>query len=105
MSEIGMATVLGACSGFATKKLAKTGGLVLGVTFMGLQALSHANIIKINWPRIEELVVGKLDVDKDGKFTQNDLKVAGLRLVHNLSSDLPSSTGFAAAFVLGFRYG
>ncbi|KAI9364907.1 FUN14 family-domain-containing protein [Zopfochytrium polystomum] len=105
VTEIGMATILGGCSGFATKKIAKAGGLLIGVAFVSLQALSHANIIKVNWPRVEELIVGKLDADGDGKFTQNDIRVSGLRLMHNLTSDLPSAGGFAAAFVLGFRYG
>ncbi|KAJ3104603.1 hypothetical protein HDU96_008867 [Phlyctochytrium bullatum] len=103
--EISMAALFGATAGFATKKLTKTGALILGVSFMSLQALAHADIIKINWPRIEKLVVGEVDLDKDGKFTQNDVKIAGMRLIHNLTQDLPSAGGFAAAFVLGFRYG
>ncbi|KAJ1563101.1 FUN14 domain-containing protein 1, partial [Cladochytrium tenue] len=99
------ATIFGACSGYATKKLAKTGGLMVGVAFMSLQLLSHADIVRVNWPRVEQLVVGKMDADGDGRLTQNDFRVAGLRLVHNLTQDLPSAGGFAAAFVLGFRYG
>ena len=50
-------------------------------------------------------MIGKLDQDNDGKLTTKDLRVASLRLMHNLTQDLPSAGGFAAAFALGFRYG
>ncbi|KAJ3190841.1 hypothetical protein HK101_008320 [Irineochytrium annulatum] len=79
VSEIGMATVFGATAGFATKKITKTGALIVGVSFMTLQALSHADIIKVNWPRIEQMVIGKVDQDGDGKITNNDVRVMGLR--------------------------
>ncbi|KAI8847881.1 FUN14 family-domain-containing protein [Chytridium lagenaria] len=105
LGEISMATVFGGAAGFAAKKITKTGAIVLGVSFMSLQALAHADIIKINWPRIEKLVVGEVDLDKDGKFTHNDVKIGAMRLIHNLTMDLPSAGGFAAAFLVGFRYG
>ncbi|KAJ3031922.1 hypothetical protein HDV00_008093 [Rhizophlyctis rosea] len=105
VGEIGMATVLGATAGFATKKLAKTGGLVIGLGFITLQALSHADILKVNWPRVENLLIGHVDQDGDGKLTGKDVQIATGRLLHNLTQDVPSSTGFAAAFFLGFRYG
>ncbi|KAJ3202317.1 hypothetical protein HDU67_000644 [Dinochytrium kinnereticum] len=105
VGEISMAALFGATAGFATKKITKTGALILGVSFMSLQALAHADIIKINWPRIEKMVIGEVDLDKDGKFTHNDIKIGAMRLMHNLTQDLPSAGGFAAAFIVGFRYG
>ncbi|TPX67229.1 hypothetical protein SpCBS45565_g03890 [Spizellomyces sp. 'palustris'] len=105
LSEISMATMLGASAGFATKKMAKTGGLVVGIGFMGIQALVHADILKVNWPRVENLLIGKVDQDGDGKLTHKDLQIGVTRLLRNLTTDLPSSAGFAAAFAVGFRYG
>jgi uncharacterized membrane protein (Fun14 family) len=103
--EIGFATILGASAGFATKKVIKTGGVVLGLGFISLQLLARADLIKVNWEKIEKSVVGKIDQDGDGKLTHNDIKVGALKLIHNISTDLPSTAGFAAAFFLGFRYG
>ncbi|KAJ3282721.1 hypothetical protein HK104_010759 [Borealophlyctis nickersoniae] len=102
VGEVGMATVLGASAGYATKKIAKTGGLVLGVGFIAIQALAHADLVKVNWPRVETLMIGKIDQDGDGKLTGKDFQVGAGRLLHNLTSDLPSSVGFGAAFWLGF---
>ncbi|KAI8591833.1 hypothetical protein BDZ88DRAFT_409817 [Geranomyces variabilis] len=104
-SEISMATALGACSGFATKKLAKTGGLIIGLGFLGVQGLVHAGILQVNWQKVEGVLIGTVDQDGDGKLTHKDMQIATGRMIHNLTSDLPSSAGFAAAFALGFRYG
>ncbi|KAJ3000580.1 hypothetical protein HDV02_004875 [Globomyces sp. JEL0801] len=95
LSEISMATVLGASCGYASKKVSKTAALILGLTFMGLQGLSHLDVIKINWTTLEKLALDRLDQDGDGKLTVEDVKIAGNRLVRNLSHDIPSSTGFA----------
>lgn len=129
LTMLWQATAIGAASGFATKKLAKTGGLILGLGFMSVQALVHADILKVNWPKVETLLIGKVDQDGDGKvriprdcyypgrsmkpdtarltpqLTHKDMQIAAGRLLHNLTTDLPSSAGFAAAFALGFRYG
>jgi uncharacterized membrane protein (Fun14 family) len=104
-TEIGIATILGGCTGFAAKKMTKGVAITLGLGFMGLQALAHANLIQVNWPRVENLVISRLDTDKDGKLTTKDLQVTASRIVSNLGNDLPSSAGFVAAFWIGFRYG
>ncbi|KAJ3076697.1 hypothetical protein HDU98_001159 [Podochytrium sp. JEL0797] len=105
MQEISVATMFGACSGFAVKKIAKGAGFAIGLGFMSLQALSYSGVIKINWDDINKKITGGLDADGDGKLTANDFKVMGARLVQNLSTDLPSAGGFGAAFFLGWRYG
>ncbi|EGF83454.1 hypothetical protein BATDEDRAFT_22171 [Batrachochytrium dendrobatidis JAM81] len=103
--EIGIATICGATAGFATKRISKGAAFAFGIGFLGLQALAHTKIIQINWPRVEGMLIGKMDLDGDGKFTGKDIQIAATRLIHNLSSDMPSTAGFAAAFIIGFRYG
>ncbi|KAH6585069.1 hypothetical protein BASA50_000383 [Batrachochytrium salamandrivorans] len=105
LGEIGIATIFGVTAGFATKRISKGAAMAVGVGFIGLQALARADLIKINWPRVEGFLIGKADVDGDGKFTGKDIQIGATRLIHNLSGDLPSAAGFAAAFYLGFRYG
>ncbi|KAI8905081.1 FUN14 family-domain-containing protein, partial [Gorgonomyces haynaldii] len=99
------ATVMGGCSGYAAKKMTKGAALVIGLGFMGLQALSHADVIRINWSKLEQYMVKSLDADGDGKLTKNDVVVGASRIVRNLGSDFPSSAGFVAAFWIGYRYG
>jgi hypothetical protein len=60
--SISMATALGACSGFAAKRLAKGAGLGIGLGFMAVQGLAQTGLIKINWPRVEELFHAGLDL-------------------------------------------
>ncbi|KAJ1549076.1 hypothetical protein HK096_000586 [Nowakowskiella sp. JEL0078] len=72
---------------------------------MSIQALVYADILKVNWPRIEKFAVSKLDVDGDGKLTQKDVGFLTGRYIHLLTSDMPSAAGFTAAFWIGFRYG
>lgn len=103
--SIGMASLLGLCSGVATKKFAKTAGLTLGISFIGLQALAHAKIIEVNWARVEELFIGHLDLNSDGKIDHQDFKIACCKMINNLTTDLPSSAGFTVSFLAGVRYG
>ncbi|KAJ3022792.1 hypothetical protein HKX48_005268 [Thoreauomyces humboldtii] len=105
VSEVTMSTALGATAGFASKKLAKTAGLLIGVGFIGVQALAHADILHVNWPKVENFMIGRVDEDGDGKLTGKDLQIKATRMLHNLTTDFPSSAGFAAAFAIGFRYG
>ncbi|KAJ3248871.1 hypothetical protein HDU78_009388 [Chytriomyces hyalinus] len=103
--EISVATLAGACSGFASKKILKGAGLAVGLGFMSLQALTYTGVVKVDWQKIESKISSGLDVDGDGKLTPNDFKSAGLRFIHNLSTDLPSAGGFAGGFFLGFARG
>ncbi|KAJ3030803.1 UNVERIFIED_CONTAM: hypothetical protein HDU68_007720 [Siphonaria sp. JEL0065] len=103
--EISIATILGACSGYTCKKLAKGSALLIGIAFMSLQALAYTGLITINWEKLESALVKRIDADGDGKLTFKDFQLLGYRFVHNLGKSLPSGAGFTAAFFLGFRYG
>jgi uncharacterized membrane protein (Fun14 family) len=105
MEEIGVATLLGGASGFATKKLTKTAASIIGMGFMALQGLAYADLIRINWPKVETLMIKYIDQDGDGKFTKGDISIGAQRLVHHLGTDAPSMGGFATAFWIGFRSG
>ncbi|KAJ3315624.1 hypothetical protein HDV04_002038 [Boothiomyces sp. JEL0838] len=104
-TEVSVAALFGAASGFASKKVSKTAAFFVGLTFMGLQGLSHAKVITINWDSLEKMAIEKLDADGDGKLDSKDLQLYANRFVHNLSNDIPSSASFIAGFWLGFRYG
>jgi uncharacterized membrane protein (Fun14 family) len=71
IGNITLASALGACSGFAAKRLAKGAGLGIGLGFMALQVLTaliffqglaQTGLIKINWPLIEETFHTGLDL-------------------------------------------
>ncbi|KAI8900895.1 hypothetical protein BC833DRAFT_516529, partial [Globomyces pollinis-pini] len=103
--EIGVASVFGGFAGFASRKLTKGIAVVLGIGFMGIQGLSRADLVRINWPKVEQLMLDYVDQDGDGKITKADFTVGAARIVKNLGSDFPSAGSFASAFALGYRLG
>eukprot|EP00842_Homolaphlyctis_polyrhiza_P005480 jgi/Hompol1/5933/HPOL_000998-RA len=105
IGEIGMASVFGATAGFAAKRMSKRAAFAIGISFMGIQALSQTGLVKVNWPMLEQYIVGHVDQDGDGQLTNKDIQIAATRLLHNLTSDLPAAASFTAAFWVGFRYG
>lgn len=86
VGNVSMATVLGAASGFAAKRVAKGAGLALGVGFIGLQGLAQTGLIKINWPKIEGMFHSNLDLNNDGKVDSADLKIGAMKFVNSLTT-------------------
>jgi uncharacterized membrane protein (Fun14 family) len=105
VQEIGVATVLGGASGFAAKKVTKGAATIIGLGFMTIQGLAYADLIRVNWPKVESLMMKYIDQDGDGKFTTSDISIGAQRVVHNLGTDAQSMGGFATAFWIGFRSG
>ncbi|KAJ3000563.1 40S ribosomal protein S26 [Globomyces sp. JEL0801] len=94
--EIGVASVFGGFAGFASRKLTKGIAVVLGIGFMGIQGLSRADLVRINWPKVEQLMLDYVDQDGDGKITKADFTVGAARIVKNLGSDFPSAGWFGS---------
>ena len=60
--------------------------------------------INVNWKRVEEDLTKKLDVDGDGKFTTNDVSRIIKKYLAILTTQLPSSGGFALGFYYGVKW-
>ena len=47
----------------------------IGGAFVALQLLAYYGYVTIDMKKIEHDVVDKLDMDNDGKITENDFKI------------------------------
>jgi uncharacterized membrane protein (Fun14 family) len=121
--QLSIGSVCGFCSGYALKKVGKTAAFIFGIGFISLQAvrivqqsqhITHPPLISnfsssasplIDWVKAENEMIKIFDVDRDGKVSLNDIHTLTLKIVSSLSLGVPSSSAFAAAFILGIRWG
>ena len=121
--QLSIGSVCGFCSGYALKKVGKTAAFIFGIGFISLQAvrivqqsqhITHTPLISnfsspasplIDWVKAENEMIKIFDVDRDGKVSLNDIHTLTLKIVSSLSLGVPSSSAFAAAFILGIRWG
>jgi uncharacterized membrane protein (Fun14 family) len=66
---------MGYFAGVAFKRIGQEVSFLIGISFIGLQGLAYAGYIKIDYGKVQNEVVKKLDVDGDGKLTVNDVYV------------------------------
>ena len=83
--------------------MVKLGVVVTGGLFVGSQFLSQKGYISIEWNNLEKDAIRALDQNGDGKIDDKDLKIIYDRYVKTLQYRLPSSGGFATAFLLGWK--
>ncbi|KAJ3315619.1 hypothetical protein HDV04_002033 [Boothiomyces sp. JEL0838] len=105
LKDLGIASVFGGSAGFALKRLTRTAAFFVGLAVTGIQGLAYSDIIRINWPKVEQLMVTHFDQNGDGKFDQDDITFGVSKVMRKLGSDFPTASGFATSFWLGYRYG
>ncbi|KAL3657154.1 hypothetical protein V7S43_017948 [Phytophthora oleae] len=103
--QISWGFCMGACAGFAMKKVSKLGAVAIGSLFILLQCASYSGYVDLNYKKLERDVKSYLDVNKDGVFDTKDLDYMYKSVMKVLEFSLPAGSGFAAGFVLGFRSG
>ncbi|KAG6612245.1 uncharacterized protein IUM83_10653 [Phytophthora cinnamomi] len=103
--QISWGFCMGACSGFALKKVSKLGAVAIGTIFILLQCASYSGYVDVDYKKLERDVKSYLDINKDGVFDTKDLDSMYKSLMKVLEFNLPAGSGFAAGFVLGFRSG
>eukprot|EP00644_Phytophthora_capsici_P008964 jgi/Phyca11/561192/estExt2_Genewise1.C_PHYCAscaffold_60378 len=96
---------MGACAGFAMKKVSKLGAVAIGSLFILLQCASYSGYVDVDYKKLERDVKSYLDVNKDGVFDTKDLDSMYKSVMKVLEFSLPAGSGFAAGFMLGFRSG
>lgn len=60
-AQIGFGTVMGYCSGTALKKIGKFVAFSVGCLFIGLQAAASTGYITVDWAKIRESSMTRLD--------------------------------------------
>ncbi|OQR95574.1 hypothetical protein THRCLA_07750 [Thraustotheca clavata] len=103
--QISWGFMMGACSGYAMKKVSKIGAIVLGCTFMAMQTASYYGYLDVNYKKLERDFHEMLDLNKDGKVDTKDMDLLYKKTMDVLEFSLPAGSGFAAGFLIGFRSG
>jgi uncharacterized membrane protein (Fun14 family) len=92
LTQLGVGGIAGLCVGYALIKIGRLIALILGIAFLGLQALAYKGIININYAALEEWVnglIGQVGI-AEGIFT-------------TLISNLPFAASFLAGFYIGVK--
>mmetsp|Transcript_12401 Transcript_12401/g.12489 ORF Transcript_12401/g.12489 Transcript_12401/m.12489 type:complete len:202 (-) Transcript_12401:242-847(-) len=103
VGKIGYGFVMGYISGLSVKKISKSIGVVLGAFFISVQYLAHYGYLQVNYEQMEKDVEGMLDLNKDGKLDEKDLKYAYDDFSKVAGYHMPSGGGFATGLVAGLR--
>ncbi|TYZ69327.1 hypothetical protein PybrP1_006449 [[Pythium] brassicae (nom. inval.)] len=90
---------MGACSGFALKKVSKVGALALGALFILMQCASYSGYIDVDYQKLERDVLNFLDINKDGQFDAKDVDTVYKQVMKVLEFSLPAGSGFAVGFL------
>ncbi|KUF93164.1 1-aminocyclopropane-1-carboxylate deaminase [Phytophthora nicotianae] len=103
--QISWGFCMGACSGFALKKVSKLGAVAIGSLFVLLQCASYSGYVDVDYKKLERDFKSYLDINKDGVFDTKDVDSMYKSVMKVLEFSLPAGSGFAAGFILGFRSG
>jgi uncharacterized membrane protein (Fun14 family) len=105
LTKIGFGTIMGYCSGLVMKKVSQSIGIVLGTAFIGLQVAVSMGYIDVKWDKVSDGVQAKIDVTKDGKIDEQDVKEYWKKVRMILTKNIPSAGGFSCGLLFGVRYG
>ena len=135
MANLSYGFLAGYASGYSLKKVGRLACAALGLSFLGLQALSRLGYVDVRHDRLKEAVEGLLDRNGDGVVDAGDLRecaegarrIAGFGIVDDDDDDrgkkdgkggggegggavgdggaYASAGGFGLGFYGGLRYG
>ncbi|WP_302083373.1 FUN14 domain-containing protein [Salinibaculum rarum] len=91
--NVGGATVLGGAFGYASKKIAKLIGIIIGLELGFLGFLQHQGIITVDWQALGSLTSNIMVTTQDTAPT----------LLNTALSTSALGAGFAGGFTLGFK--
>mmetsp|Transcript_48184 Transcript_48184/g.73356 ORF Transcript_48184/g.73356 Transcript_48184/m.73356 type:complete len:124 (-) Transcript_48184:79-450(-) len=105
ISQLGFGSVMGYCSGMAMKKIGKAVAFAVGVGFIAVQTAVSAGYIDVDWGKVKDDSMKKLDTTGDGKVDGEDMKVWWRKVKNLLTNKLPSAGGFSLGFLYGVKHG
>lgn len=104
-SQISSGFVCGFCSGYAMKKIGRSGAVVFGTGFMIMQGLSYTGYIQVNYERLSNDFQSIMDVNGDGKVDKEDAQHAYEKVMDVLTFNMPAGSGFGGGFLAGLKSG
>ena len=67
LKKFTFSSFMGYCGGLTAKKVSKAMAIVIGAVFFGLQGLAYKGLIEIDWKKVQQEAVGKIDTVSSGK--------------------------------------
>ncbi|KAI8895283.1 hypothetical protein BC833DRAFT_529644 [Globomyces pollinis-pini] len=105
VKEAGISGVFGAIAGYTVKKFTRSISIAVGTGVVTASALSRSDLIRVNWNKVEDMLVKYGDIDGDGLVTKSDFNLIAKRLTEKAASKFPSLTSTITSFVIGYRLG
>eukprot|EP00979_Chaetoceros_neogracilis_P018348 scaffold10575_cov275-Chaetoceros_neogracile.AAC.2 len=100
-AKLTFGSIVGYCSGAAAKKIGRALAVLCGLGFIAIQSASYSGYVAVDWQKVQDDAVAKIDTDGDGELTVSDAKVYWKKVKKILTTNMPSAGGFS----LGFMYG
>eukprot|EP00558_Chaetoceros_sp_UNC1202_P003407 CAMPEP_0197246522 /NCGR_PEP_ID=MMETSP1429-20130617/15050_1 /TAXON_ID=49237 /ORGANISM="Chaetoceros sp., Strain UNC1202" /LENGTH=125 /DNA_ID=CAMNT_0042707197 /DNA_START=68 /DNA_END=445 /DNA_ORIENTATION=+ len=97
-------SVVGYCSGAAAKKVGKALAVLGGLAFIAIQSAVYSGYVAVDWDKVKDDAVAKIDTDGDGDLTLSDAKNYWKKVKAILTKNVPSAGGFSLGFMYGVRY-
>ncbi|TDH66485.1 hypothetical protein CCR75_006242 [Bremia lactucae] len=91
---------MGACAGFALRKVSKLGAVAIGALFVLLQCASYSGYVHVDYQKMEHDVKKYLNRHKDETKDYDSIFTS---LMEVLEFNLPAGSGFAIGWIVGFR--
>mmetsp|Transcript_11044 Transcript_11044/g.15322 ORF Transcript_11044/g.15322 Transcript_11044/m.15322 type:complete len:156 (-) Transcript_11044:151-618(-) len=103
LSQLSFGAVVGYCSGAAAKKVGKAIAVLAGVAFIALQSAVYSGYIDVDWKKVQDDAVKKIDTDGDGEITAEDAKNYWKKVKAILTDKVPDAGGFSLGFLYGLK--
>lgn len=104
LTKITFGSLVGYCSGVATKKIGRALAIVAGVGFMLVQGAVYSGYIDVDWKKVQDDVASKVDANKDGALSAEDAKEYWKKVKAILTHNIPNAGGFSLGFLYGVTY-
>lgn len=109
LGPIASQMTIGSVMGYATGKALLTAGnmmaIFVGTSFMIFQGLAYKGYIAVNWTPIVSDTKLMFDMDGDGDFDTDDMKLIGKKFIEVCTFNLPGGGGFTAGLLFGLGFG
>mmetsp|Transcript_18540 Transcript_18540/g.26094 ORF Transcript_18540/g.26094 Transcript_18540/m.26094 type:complete len:127 (+) Transcript_18540:93-473(+) len=104
LSKLTFGSIVGYCSGAATKKVGKAIAVLGGLAFIAIQSAVYSGYVEVNWNKVQKEAIAKVDTDGDGELTVKDVKTYWFKVKNILTNKIPSAGGFSIGFLYGLSH-
>eukprot|EP00553_Chaetoceros_curvisetus_P015993 CAMPEP_0204646070 /NCGR_PEP_ID=MMETSP0718-20130828/3982_1 /ASSEMBLY_ACC=CAM_ASM_000674 /TAXON_ID=230516 /ORGANISM="Chaetoceros curvisetus" /LENGTH=122 /DNA_ID=CAMNT_0051668209 /DNA_START=42 /DNA_END=410 /DNA_ORIENTATION=+ len=104
ISTLTFGSVVGYCSGAAAKKVGKAVAVLAGICFIAVQSAVYSGYVAVDWNKVKDDAIAKVDTDGDGEMTLKDFKNYWKKVKAILTKNIPSAGGFSLGFMYGLKY-